>query len=851
MANQFRVSVQAGKLRGTARSLPIAAKQALMTELGRGHAPGPLKAPVFRPGFVEDVVFYLSPVEQSMLAPHLAANPLLRPRDVMAALIERATCAPGTTAASAQRSLSAEEWLGKMVAALGGVARDEQRELTRMVSAQFSATESPVILAEAPTGAGKTLAYLALAAAAIEADPDHQVVIAVPTYALMRQIQAQVQLLREGLPAFPEAVQVLSMREYVDVGRLRELLNDLAEDVPGAEAAAAWLEAGGPSPVEDSPDRWLVSSLLELAPEFDVSEVVLDETRVADDEGYLAYAAQHEPRRGRLVLCTHAKIAVDASTIQRLAKRNLRTERALNEVEDVPIKGSSFNDTLAPHADLVKGFFPSMTHLIIDEAHLFEATVSNMCGRQLHLRQVLQDIRALMQAGMLPRAAAEDAAQLCQALDREVRRGMGATGAPSAELEAVVGPLKALQLIIRSRQSGGRRISARLRQVRQRLVMATDLMEMAITSLTNPQGGGIRATLRPAQHAAPPVIAIEAPNIGFMLDLYWRRVPIVVLCSGTLYVKSSKSGGYSARLIAQQLRLPTARMQELPPIRAGWVTSPVTVWRPSGARRSDGSYFLMPASKGDHHGTRQQLEHEHRVEAAAVVKREVMRHEGSALVLCTSFKDVEHMADLLADSLGPRLVVMRPGHLGSLRVIKTTFMQKLIAGERPILLATGAAWTGLDLDDPSLDADDPRGLRLLFITRLPFGLVQSRTSRNLLAGGSTTTQVTTLVSEATLLLRQGLGRLIRRPGLAPCRHAFILDARILAARDGVSSFQGGMAHLMRLTLADYPRQLPIEPIPGHTVKKEKSLQPAALAGRKVEKPAARKNRSRSGKRFVS
>lgn len=83
-------------------------------------------------------------------------------------------------------------------------------------------------------------------------------------------------------------------------------------------------------------------------------------------------------------------------------------------------------------------------------------------------------------------------------------------------------------------------------------------------------------------------------------------------------------------------------------------------------------------------------------------------------------------------------------------------------GRRPVWLGLGAAWTGIDLSDESAtDPADDTMLTDLVITRLPVGLNRTLTHerRIAIAGFS-------IVSlEGVWQLRQGLGRLVRRPGV--------------------------------------------------------------------------------------
>jgi CRISPR type IV-associated DEAD/DEAH-box helicase Csf4 len=106
--------------------------------------------------------------------------------------------------------------------------------------------------------------------------------------------------------------------------------------------------------------------------------------------------------------------------------------------------------------------------------------------------------------------------------------------------------------------------------------------------------------------------------------------------------------------------------------------------------------------------------------------------------------------------------------------LTSLFKAEARAGNRPVWVATGPAWTGLDLrDELAKNASDDRILTDLVITRNPMG--RNRTAAHL-------ARVARLGFEQELLdaaftLRQGLGRLIRREDLKN-RRIWFLDGRI-------------------------------------------------------------------------
>ena len=144
---------------------------------------------------------------------------------------------------------------------------------------------------------------------------------------------------------------------------------------------------------------------------------------------------------------------------------------------------------------------------------------------------------------------------------------------------------------------------------------------------------------------------------------------------------------------------------------------------------------------------------------------------GGTLVLCCSYLDVRALNGLLADSLAERLLASRGS--GSMRMLAEEFIRLGRRQARPIWLATGSAWTGLDLSDhDAMEAAEDFALTDLVITRIPFGA--NKTAVHLARTKRLGFDVECM--EAALRLKQGLGRLIRRDGVSQ-RRIWVLDGR--------------------------------------------------------------------------
>ena len=137
---------------------------------------------------------------------------------------------------------------------------------------------------------------------------------------------------------------------------------------------------------------------------------------------------------------------------------------------------------------------------------------------------------------------------------------------------------------------------------------------------------------------------------------------------------------------------------------------------------------------------------------------------GGVLVLMTSYLDQQAVGKELAvqADIGPIIVQKSGRPLGSCHA---AFLEAVAVGKRPLMLGVGGAWTGLDLHTPSF----PNALTDLVIPLIPFGAAGQP------AGGRQS--LTNVTYAAYILLRQGLGRVVRSPETPANRRIHLLDVR--------------------------------------------------------------------------
>lgn len=130
---------------------------------------------------------------------------------------------------------------------------------------------------------------------------------------------------------------------------------------------------------------------------------------------------------------------------------------------------------------------------------------------------------------------------------------------------------------------------------------------------------------------------------------------------------------------------------------------------------------------------------------AGVIRAQRELHNGGILVLLTSYHAIHALSERLGDFT---LVTESPS---ASREFETLYL----AGNKPIYLATGAAWTGLDLTDRQQDAVDDNMIQSLVIPRLPYAPLETPEKR---------VPFHIARSNALLMFKQGMGRLVRRAG---------------------------------------------------------------------------------------
>jgi len=603
------------------------------------------------------------------------------------------------------------EVLDRTVAGLGGDDRPGQHRLARGVAEAIA--DGHHLLAEAPTGSGKSLAYLApIVAAGVRA------VVATATLTLQDQLwRNDLPLLREHSGRRVSSALLKGRSNYLCLARL-----DSADT-----SEALFDERPGPT---FSEDLVVLESFAEATDTGDVADLV---DAVAPSSWRAVTCGPNEcPGATR---CAHG---VDCFA-----------ERARFRAESVDIV--VVNHALyAAHLAAGGRVLPPHDVLVVDEAHAFDRIATTALGADvtaIGLRQL---------AGRLRRAGAR--AELAERLNESAERLEAVLG----ELEGRVDPTEAAlasalaSAAERVALAGGGVNATESALGAQAVKLASSRLE-ALRRLQTPAEGEVawvegrdRATLRLA-----PV------SIGSRLaPLLFATVPVVM-------VSATLGPGERFEPLARRLGLEPALSPSDPRAKphrppgdhdAGLIddeVSPGTGDAPDRGLGYAALHIESPFALREQ-GLLYVAKHLPDVRDpgwAAAAADELCELVGAAggrtLVLCTSWRGVRAFSEVLRERT--EHTVLTQGDDTTARLI-----EGFGADETSCLVATRAFWQGLDVPGPACV--------LVVIDRLPFArpddpLEQARREAVERAGGDGFREID--LPATALVLAQGTGRLIR------------------------------------------------------------------------------------------
>lgn len=687
-----------------------------------------------------------------------------------------------------------------------GLSRRPQQVL--FAQSVLSSLQSKNIgLIEAATGVGKTLGIVAACSEIISQSPFSRVVVAVPSIQLIRQFAKEHRALQEQM-AMPEARCVMGRNEFICVKELESILQsgtELLDPVPIRQ----WLAKGAPPLNGDEAFDlcYLASSLRQISPDFPVEAVRLSTDTDQNDPGAKAYASQFEREIGKeptgeIIYCTHAMLAIDTRKRRTWARQSdagqqikqdlwafsqASNKAGLTPTELREMASSAIEEEIKELAALTidkdVGILPAWQHLVIDEAHAFEANMANILATNISLGSVLRNLMHMADQGWLSKASAKQANIAMTAIRNQTNNDEHDLSSNSPVTRQIYAALQNLHELAQS-------VKAEARQSPQyaQLSIQTRAIGLALKVAINEYGQRALVSYSPVRKY--PQLNIGRQSVANELRFLWQSAVSAAGVSATLYLRKLEkdSAAYSATVLS----IPNNRLMEFPVIRPAWTYRPVqAVWLPEPIKVGN-SWWLRPPTRSDKLKTDQQMTAETRWldELGETLSEIYQTAQGGILVLMTSYVSAQGLAQRLDPSITSKIVASTEH---SLIEQMNHFAKQRLAGEKTIWIAVGSAWTGVDINGANYGIEDPQEDNLLtdlVIPRLPFGLNKSMTHKTRTESLSS---VPWELLDAAMRFKQGLGRLIRREGLPANRRIFVLDGRF-----SDPAFENYLAHFNRV-----------------------------------------------------
>jgi CRISPR type IV-associated DEAD/DEAH-box helicase Csf4 len=713
---------------------------------------------------------------------------------------------PGDGGLEEVRPGQATTTLDRINQALGDGYRPDQAKFFQGISTELSIKRpiNEVIFAEASTGVGKTRGFLAAVLDWVSVHPDDHAVIALPSYAVL--LQTVKQWLRIGeVYSLPCHEVLVGMQEFVSAHALERVLRE-HPDEDGADRARAWLASGGASSTDDAlGHRWLMRSLQEATGHAWklMHEVQLDTDTTETDPGMKTYRGQFTSgRQSRVLFCTHAMLAVDVRLHTLHATRQYAEKydesaassawKAWQSFEEEDrrtsrtweIRNDYLRDLVADDA----GRLPPIGLLVVDEAHLLEQQFAAAFTSGMSLSRLVSDLRLLH--GDLPKLVlARDLAALesCRQVLRTFGQESGVERQSVVGAGALRGALKDLTDTLQNimnRAKASKALAGRLlgRSEFRKLRVFKAALDVAARASGERSGMRVQVSWSPSYQW--PSIVVGRYDVSRELDFLWSIMvkDRSVVVSATLYEDLSRSGLESMRRI---LSVREASIRPIPPIRPIWLYEPVMLHVVSKEHRLHADN--LPRFRRPTHSDNldsilfKEWQERWRSDITRYVAQTYATSAGGILLLLTSHAERHALSDMLADVISKDCLLSQSEGT-SLDKLRHTFLERVAEGKKPLLMGVGSAWTGLDISGDGLaaltghpvPASHDNVLTDLIIPVAPIGMNRSLTHewRRERQG------MPAEIGMTAIMMRQGIGRLVRREGIPNNRRLHVLDARI-------------------------------------------------------------------------
>lgn len=619
--------------------------------------------------------------------------------------------------------------------------------------------EEKIVLAEGSTGIGKSRILVRAALDWLSRKPRACIVIAAPSLNIVSQV-ANEWIADERTRPY-QASLLIGRAQFVSPGRLVAALEDDGfNDIPSRGKIADWVEHGGPARSSHvakacrslgCPARWLYDDLADLAPSDSVSFLRLAERDPYGADAEEVYLAMRDHAADAQVIFTsHAVVALNAQLRQ-----------------------------------FGSGLLPSHNLLLLDEAHEFEDAACSALTSSLSIFGLRLRLKQILGNGAIPHGGKKLVTALLEALEKAFDSLAGldagveyslASSSTSQVAEAVRAAMLSLRPYLQALDDFGKVDAQTIRDAMRivKAVLAANPTERVRVRFTAVRGY--------------PLIDVGARSLRGVLPGLWSELQGAALLSGTMFVENAS--GLSSAFMQEGLHLPKDRVLSLKPVATSWSRDNVTLHVPKA--NSHGALVPPCYEVAEDLDLADEAFSTYHDALAKRINAICRSSAGGVLVLFTAYRDIFGVRDRLPATLQKHLLCQGPGD--TVQMLKERFCSN---PKKSLWLATGAAWSGLDLGDGGIDPGDDLRLTTLVIARLPFNKTDNPIMEARLQHRPTLRGV--LVD---FKVRQGMGRVVRHPEHID-RHVWILDPRVAM---NASRWPRFTAHLRR-TLARYPNRV--------------------------------------------
>lgn len=692
--------------------------------------------------------------------------------------------------------------LAAYLASSGKSENKEQIELSNLInSAMNSPEQTKVLLAEASTGVGK--GAVIVSSAIDTAKNGNLVVVSAPSFKVLSQLVKEHLIVDESAAEIaasnggyfePTAFSLIyGKQEFVSSIYIQTYLSslDLEQEVDAGNAIkdelANWVKNGAP----DRPDvvvekLWSMSGLTYHCPSIlDVEAFKLKAAVKENDSGYITYRQQFKQIADSMVIyCSHAMLARDlmkkiidihriklADPDTALEYKKIQSEWQLLTADKKYTKelidegNELFNTFFLEIADTfeIETVLPEYNYLLIDESHLFEQNVNNSLSKSFAMHSMttlMHNFGYSSDASRFKREFLNEFARIGETSDKAMHWLDESNAKLLSNMYSFLSNFK--KKLMKSK--------AKNELILREVEYATNTIRLIIKTSNHEKYCGY---VRFSPIYSYPSIYAGSGSIKRELDFLWRRKH-VALVSATLYIPTASKEADS-QYLSDILALPKGKVEYMAPIRPKWITEPVTLLKSDSLIKS-----LIPAAPGEFKDAEalKSAKVEWTKSVGQYVQKVYETAEGGTMVLCTSYESAGSLYDELKPILGDDLILSSSTE--KIEVTTKAFIALSKREKKPVWLAVGQSWTGVDLSGRNLlelgqeyDPHKDNLLTDLVIPRLPFGLNQSvshaRRAKYYFLNEA---------NETIILLMQGFGRLVRAKGLPNNRRIHFLDQRV-------------------------------------------------------------------------